>query len=147
MAVVMTAASGYDLGYVWHGAGHASERTAGGYYLNASLQGEAPGRWFGRGAALLGLAGQVDRSAYDALNAQLDPRTGVQLDVHEVKWVPWPPWMIPLAPGPRESMVMPGALVARSARWAESMARPTTRRDQASSTTQQYTLPSRVGVQ
>ena len=79
MAVVVTAVSGYDLGYVWRGAGHVGERTAGGYYLNASLQGEAPGRWFGRGAALLDLAGQVDRSAYDALYAQLDPRTGVQL--------------------------------------------------------------------
>jgi hypothetical protein len=40
---------------------------------------------------------------------------------------------------------MPSAFVARSARWQESMAQPTTRRDQASMTTQQYTLPSRVG--
>ena len=40
---------------------------------------------------------------------------------------------------------MPSALVARSARWVESMAQPTTRRDHTSRTTQQYTLPSRVG--
>ena len=79
VAVVVTAASGYDLGYVWHGAAHTGERTAGGYYLNASLQGEAPGRWFGHGADVLGLTSQVDRPVYDALYAQLDPRTGFQL--------------------------------------------------------------------
>ena len=67
------------------------------------------------------------------------------VNVHEVNWVPWSPWMIPPAAGLRESMAMPSALAARSARWDESMAQPTTRRDQTSSTTQQYTLPSRVG--
>ena len=41
MAVVVTAKSGYDLGYVWRGLQGQPERTAGGYYLNASLQGEA----------------------------------------------------------------------------------------------------------
>jgi hypothetical protein len=49
------------------------------------------------------------------------------------------------ASGIAESMAMPSALVARSARWAKSMAQPTTLRDQASSTRQQYSLPSRVG--
>ena len=40
---------------------------------------------------------------------------------------------------------MPSALVARSARWREPVARPAARRDHASRTTQQYTLPSRAG--
>jgi hypothetical protein len=40
---------------------------------------------------------------------------------------------------------MPGAFVTRSARWAESMAQPTTRRDRAPMTTQQFTFLSRAG--
>ena len=38
MAVVVTAASGFDLGYVWKNqAGHSEpERSAGGYYINAA---------------------------------------------------------------------------------------------------------------
>jgi TrwC relaxase len=55
------------------------DRTAGGYYLNASLQGEAPGRWFGRGVQALGLAGEVQRCAYDDVYGQHDPRTGARL--------------------------------------------------------------------
>ena len=42
-------------------------------------------------------------------------------------------------------MAMPSALVANAAEGVESIDQPTTRRDQASSTTAQYTLPSRVG--
>ena len=42
-------------------------------------------------------------------------------------------------------MAMPSALVARAADGVESIDQPTTRRDQASSTIAQYTLPSRVG--
>jgi hypothetical protein len=34
----------------------AGERTAGGYCMNAAQAGEAPGRWFGRGAEALGFA-------------------------------------------------------------------------------------------
>ena len=79
VAVVVTAASGYDLGYVWRSCGKTRERTAGGYYLNASLQGEAPGRWFGRGVRALGLAGEVQRRAYDDVYAQHDPVTGARL--------------------------------------------------------------------
>ena len=82
MAVVVTAASGYDLGYVWHGQGQAEpEKSAGGYYLNAALSGEAEGRWFGPGAEALGLVtGQaVERGPYDAVYQQIDPRSGEKL--------------------------------------------------------------------
>jgi AAA domain/TrwC relaxase len=82
MAVVVTAASGYDLGYVWKGQGQvAPEKSAGGYYMNAALSGEAEGRWFGPGAEALGLVtGQVVvRGPYDAVYRQIDPRSGVKL--------------------------------------------------------------------
>jgi conjugative relaxase-like TrwC/TraI family protein len=78
VAVVVTAASGYDLDYVWRSS-NGGERTAGGYYLNASLQGEASGRWSGRGAEELGLSGEIGRADYDHVYAQQDPRNGAQL--------------------------------------------------------------------
>jgi hypothetical protein len=73
VAVVVTAVSGYDLSYVWRGAGKKPERSAGGYYMNAAQAGEAPGRWFGPGAEALGLAdgGRVDRDPYDAVTGRL----------------------------------------------------------------------------
>jgi hypothetical protein len=44
LAVVVTAAKGYDLGYIWKTQGQASaERTVGGYYINAAQAGEPPG--------------------------------------------------------------------------------------------------------
>ena len=53
MAVVVTVAKGYDLGYVWRNQAQAGpERTTGGYYLNAAQAGEPPGP----GAAALGFA-------------------------------------------------------------------------------------------
>ena len=87
MAVVVTAASGYDLDYVWKnqakaGAGRQAEgKAGGGYYINAAEAGEAPGRWFGRGAEALGFTpGQrVEREPYDAVYKQVDPRDGTQL--------------------------------------------------------------------
>ena len=87
MAVVVTAKNGYGLGYVWRGLQGQPERTAGGYYLNASLQGEAPGRWFGLGAAALGLAGDVIREPYLAVYAQRHPATGDQLDRRPGRYV------------------------------------------------------------
>jgi conjugative relaxase-like TrwC/TraI family protein len=79
LAVVVTVAKGYDLGYIWKtqgqpGAGHV----IGGYYLNAALAGEPPGRWWGPGAQALGFSpGQVvERQPYDAVYRQVDPRTG-----------------------------------------------------------------------
>ncbi len=83
MAVVVTAASGFDLGYVWKNQGEraAPERSAGGYYINAAQAGEPPGRWWGPGAEVLGFAeGQVvERGPYEQVYRQLDPRTGEKL--------------------------------------------------------------------
>ena len=86
MTAVVTAASGYDLGYVWKNQagkdnGKAAERDKGGYYINAAQQGEPAGRWFGRGAEALGFAqGQgVEREPYDKVYSQIHPQTGEQL--------------------------------------------------------------------
>ena len=78
MAVVVTIAKGYDLGYIWKTQDHAAERTTGGYYLGAAQAGEPPGRWWGPGVQALGLArGQiVERRPYDAVYRQIEPRTG-----------------------------------------------------------------------
>ena len=82
MAVVVTVAKGYDLGYVWKDQPQAgAEKTTGGYYINAAQAGEPPGRWWGPGAQALGLAaGQlVERKPYDAVHQQKHPQTGEQL--------------------------------------------------------------------
>ena len=81
MAVVVTVAKGYDLGYIWKTQGEAAGRAAGGYYLNAAQAGEPPGRWWGPGAQALGFTpGQlVQRRPYEAVYQQIDPRTGVRL--------------------------------------------------------------------
>jgi hypothetical protein len=82
VAVVVTVAKGFDLGYIWKGQGQAdAERAMGGYYLSAAQAGEPPGRWWGPGAEALGLAtGQVvERAPYDAVFQQRDPRTGQRL--------------------------------------------------------------------
>ena len=83
MAVVVTAASGFDLGYVWKNqAGQAEpERSAGGYYINAAQAGEPPGRWWGPGAEAFGFSpGQVvERGVYELVYRQVDPRTGEKL--------------------------------------------------------------------
>jgi conjugative relaxase-like TrwC/TraI family protein len=81
LAVVVTIAKGYDLGYIWKTQDHPAERTTGGYYLNAAQAGEPPGRWWGPGAQALGLIpGQtVDRQPYDAVYRQTDPRTKAKL--------------------------------------------------------------------
>ena len=82
MAVVVTVAKGYDLGYAWKNQAQAgAEKTTGGYYINAAQAGEPPGRWWGPGAQALGFAtGQVvEREPYDSVYQQLDPRTGEKL--------------------------------------------------------------------
>jgi conjugative relaxase-like TrwC/TraI family protein len=83
MTLQVHIAPGHDMGYPWKGQaeGTGGERTVGGYYINAAQQGEAPGRWFGKGAEALGFtAGQeVERAPYDAVYNQQDPRTGAQL--------------------------------------------------------------------
>ena len=83
MAVVVTAASGFDLGYVWKNQAESAEpeRSAGGYYINAAQAGEPPGRWWGTGAEALGFSeGQVvERGPYEMVYRQVDPRTGEKL--------------------------------------------------------------------
>jgi conjugative relaxase-like TrwC/TraI family protein len=81
LAVVVTIAKGYDLGYIWKTQDHAAGRATGGYYLDAAQAGEPPGRWWGSGAQALGLTpGQtVHRQLYDAVYRQTDPRTGARL--------------------------------------------------------------------
>ena len=63
MAVVVTVAKGYDLGYIWKTQGEAAGRATGGYYINAAQAGEPPGRWWGPGAQALGLTPGPDRAA------------------------------------------------------------------------------------
>jgi conjugative relaxase-like TrwC/TraI family protein len=82
LAVVVTVAKGYDLGYIWKTQGEAAAaRTLGGYYINAAQAGEPPGRWWGPGAQALGLTpGQVvKRASYEAVYQQIDPRSGARL--------------------------------------------------------------------
>jgi hypothetical protein len=83
MAVVVTVAKGYDLGYVWKNQAHKSgaEKAIGGYYISAAQAGEPPGCWWGPGAEALGFTpGQaVEREPYDAVYQQRDPVTGDKL--------------------------------------------------------------------
>src|ERR1035438_3009304 len=76
LAVVVTVAKGYDLGYIWKTQGEtAAGHVTGGYYINAAQAGEPPGRWWGPGAQALGLTpGQiVQRTPYNAVYRQIDP--------------------------------------------------------------------------
>jgi len=86
MAVVVTAASGFDAAYPWKGQRQGDtqrqpEGSKGGYYIDAAQAGEAPGVWFGKGAEALGFTpGQdVEREPYDKVYAQVDPRDGTKL--------------------------------------------------------------------
>jgi TrwC relaxase len=83
VAVVVTVAKGYDLGYVRKNQAQkdGAGQTVGGYYINAAQTGEPPGRWWGPGAQALGFAaGQVvEREPYDAVYQQRDPVTRERL--------------------------------------------------------------------
>jgi hypothetical protein len=82
LAVVVTVAKGYNLGYIWKTqTEHHAGRTTGGYYITAAQAGEPPGRWWGPGAQALGFTpGQiVQRKPYDAVYRQIEPRTGARL--------------------------------------------------------------------
>jgi TrwC relaxase len=76
---MVTPRSGFDLEYYLDRT--AKEKTAGGYYLNAALQGEPPGRWFGKGAEALGFTDgqQVERDPYLAAYQQTDANSGDKL--------------------------------------------------------------------
>jgi hypothetical protein len=80
VAVRVSAESGFNPGYMLKGQAEqaAPEQTAGGYYINAAQAGEAPGRWFGRGAEALGFAGGqvVEAAPFLAVYAQVHPVTG-----------------------------------------------------------------------
>jgi hypothetical protein len=83
MAVRVSAESGFDAAYMLKGQAErtAPERTPGGYYINAAQAGEAPGRWFGKGAAALGFAeGQVvEATPFLAVYRQVHPVTGERM--------------------------------------------------------------------
>ena len=51
LSVVVTVQSGFDLEYYLAQAATEPERSPGAYYINASIRGEAAGRWFGTGTA------------------------------------------------------------------------------------------------
>jgi conjugative relaxase-like TrwC/TraI family protein len=59
--------------------GYYEQQVAQGLEDYFSGRGEAPGRWTGRGAALVGVTGDVDRAAFMRAMAGCDPRTGEQL--------------------------------------------------------------------
>ena len=82
MAVVATLSKGYDLDYIWRQVSPGAQRSAAGYYVQASEGGgEPPGRWWGPGAAALGFAQgqQVEREAYDLLFGERKAPDGTQL--------------------------------------------------------------------
>jgi hypothetical protein len=80
LAVVVTIAKGYDLGYIWKTQDHAAGRTTSGYYLNAAQAGKPPGRWWDpapRPSA--SPPARPSTQPYDAVYRQADPRTGARL--------------------------------------------------------------------
>ena len=83
MAVRVSAESGFNPGYMLKGQAEqaAAEQTPGGYYINAAQAGEAPGRWFGRGAEALGFTGGqvVEAAPFLAVYQQVHPVTGERM--------------------------------------------------------------------
>lgn len=68
---MLSVSTGADFRYYLEVAGAPKEN----YYTAAVLDGEPAGRWSGRGAAVLGLSGEVSSEAMEALYAhRLDPR-------------------------------------------------------------------------
>ena len=53
---MLSIASGHDVGYLTGAVGGGREN----YYSGAVAAGEPPGLWYGAGAELLGLRGEVD---------------------------------------------------------------------------------------
>ncbi|HZS31940.1 MAG TPA: hypothetical protein VFC42_01010 [Methylomirabilota bacterium] len=68
-----------------------------------------------------------------------------RVNAQEQNGVPWSPWITVDAVGSRRSIAIPKAFVTSAAVGAASIDQPTTRRENASSATAPYTLPSRVG--
>ena len=68
---MLTVSSGHSVSYLTDAVAAGREN----YYTGAVTAGEPPGRWQGRGAAILGLAGEVDPQDMTALYDRfLDPR-------------------------------------------------------------------------
>src|SRR3954470_8991173 len=63
----------------WRGSGHGTKR-AGNYYTEGQRRGEPPGVWWGRGAASLGLSGEVREETMERLYGSLEhPESGQAL--------------------------------------------------------------------
>ncbi|WP_308190958.1 MobF family relaxase [Pseudonocardia terrae] len=68
---MLSIATGHDPGYLTKAVAGGRE----GYYTGAEATGEPPGLWYGAGAELLGLQGQVDAELMEAVYSHLlDPR-------------------------------------------------------------------------
>ncbi|MGH8880341.1 MAG: relaxase domain-containing protein, partial [Stackebrandtia sp.] len=68
---MLTISSGHSADYLTGAVATGREN----YYTGAVAAGEPPGRWYGRGAETLGLAGEVDAQDMTALYEQfIDPR-------------------------------------------------------------------------
>ena len=75
---MITVAKATSAGYYTGGDGNGGGMES--YYLDAVTQGEPAGRWLGRGAAVLGLSGEVDAQVMETLYEEyIDPATGEQL--------------------------------------------------------------------
>ncbi|OLT01433.1 hypothetical protein BJF90_31980 [Pseudonocardia sp. CNS-004] len=71
MDVMLNVRVGHDTDYLTEAVAKGRE----GYYTGAVAAGEPPGLWYGKGAATLGLAGEVDAEVMKALYTHgLDPR-------------------------------------------------------------------------
>lgn len=69
--MVVGIATGHSEGYLLNSVAAGKES----YYLDATVAGEAPGQWKGKGAEALGLRGEVDPEVMKAVySGRLDPR-------------------------------------------------------------------------
>jgi TrwC relaxase/AAA domain len=74
---MLSISTGHSAGYLTSQVGAGRES----YYTGAVAAGEPPGRWWGTGADLLGLVGEVDAEVMDAVYGEyLDPRDPVFAD-------------------------------------------------------------------
>lgn len=72
MSAVLSVHSGHSVAYMTREVGRGRE----GYYTGAVAAGEPPGQWYGAGAELLGLQGEVDADLMEAVYSHLqDPRS------------------------------------------------------------------------
>ncbi|MGH3718321.1 MAG: MobF family relaxase [Pseudonocardiaceae bacterium] len=78
---MLSVAKGYDTRYLTDAVGGGRE----GYYTGAVAAGEPAGLWYGAGAAVLGLSGEVDAELMEAVYSHLrDPRHEVAHD--QARW-------------------------------------------------------------